>query len=285
MKLEEDQDNYHENDKNESPTIKDDHQINNLLGVQVYVDDIIFGSTNMQLVKKFSKLMKGDFEISLLGELNYLTGLQIKQLNKGTFMCQTKYCNELLKRFGMEDAKSIDTLISTNGNLKKDENGKDVDVNKYRGMISSRLYLTVSRSDIIFSVHMCSRYQSASKESHLKSVKCILRYLHGTSKYGLWYSKGSDCNLVCYIDSDFSGCKSNMKKANSYCAQILWLKQQLIDFDIKLQCIPTMCDNTSAINLTKNTVLHSLTKHIEIRHHFLHDHVEKGDVVFEHVDS
>jgi hypothetical protein len=73
--------------------------------------------------------------------------------------------------------------------------------------------------------------------------------------------------------------------AGSCCAQILWLKQQLLDYDIKLQHIPIKCDNTSAINLTKNLVLHSRTKHIEIRHHFLRDHVEKGDVVFEHVDT
>ena len=73
--------------------------------------------------------------------------------------------------------------------------------------------------------------------------------------------------------------------AGSCCSQILWLKQQLLDYDLKLQRVPILCDNTSAINLTKNPVLHSRTKHIEIRHHFLRDHVEKGDVVFEHVDS
>ncbi|XP_050890207.1 secreted RxLR effector protein 161-like [Lathyrus oleraceus] len=209
----------------------------------------------------------------------------------------------------MEDAKSIDTPMPTNGKLERNENGKDVDMKKYRGMISSLLYLTTSRPNIIFSVCMCARYQSASKESHLKAVKHILRYIHDTSKYELWYSKGSDCNLVGYTDSDFAGCKSDRKSttrtfhmfsnslvswhskkkvfvalsaseaeyvaSDSYYTQILWLKQQLLDFDIKLQCIPIMCDNTSTINLTKKLVLHSLIKNIEIRHPFLHDHVEK----------
>ncbi|XP_050915296.1 uncharacterized mitochondrial protein AtMg00810-like [Lathyrus oleraceus] len=241
----------------------------------------------MQLVKEFSKLMQGEFEMSLIGELNYFLGLQIKQLNEGMFMCQTKYCNELLEKFGMKDAKSIDTQMPTNGNLEKDENGKDVDVKKYRDVIGSLIYLTASRPDIMFSVCMCARYQSTSKESHLKVVKCIVRYLHGISKYGLWYSKGSDCNLVGYIDSDFIGCKSDRKsssgtchvfsnslvswyskkhvfvslsaieaeyvEADSCCAKILWLKQKLLDFDIKLQCIPIMCDNANAIDLTKNT--------------------------------
>ena len=161
--------------------------------------------------------MQGEFELSLMGELNYFLGIQIKQLKEGTLVCQTKYFKELLKRFGMEDAKSIDTPMATNGNLEKDTNGKDVDVKKYRGMIGSLLYLTASRPDIMFSVCMCARYQSAPKESHLKVVKRILRYLHGTSQYGLWYSKGSDCNLVGYTDSDFSGCKSDRKSTSGTC--------------------------------------------------------------------
>jgi hypothetical protein len=219
----------------------------------------------------------------------------------------------------MEDAKSIDTPMPTNGNLERDENGKDVDVKRYIGMIGSLLYLTASRPDIMFSMCMCARYQSCPKESHLKAVKRILRYLSGTPKYGLWYSKGNDCSLVGFSDSDFAGCKSDRKStsgtchlfsnslvswhskkqvsvalstaeaeyvaAGSCCAQILWIKQQLLDFNLKLERIPIFCDNTSAINLTKNPVLHSRTKHIEIRHHFLRDHVEKGDVVFEHVNT
>ena len=185
--------------------------------VQVYVDDIIFGSTNMQLVEEFSELIQGEFEMSLMGELNYFLGLQIKQLKEGTLVCQTKFCKELLKRFGMEDAKSIDTPMATNGNLEKDPNGNDVDVKKYRGMIGPLLYLTASRPDTMFSVCMCARYQSAPKESHLKVVKHILRYLHGTSQYGLWYSKGSDCNLVGYTDSNFASCKSDRKSTSGTC--------------------------------------------------------------------
>ncbi|XP_050893387.1 uncharacterized mitochondrial protein AtMg00810-like [Lathyrus oleraceus] len=168
----------------------------------------------MQLVKEFSNLMQSEFDMSIMGDLNYFLGLQINQLNERTFVCQMKYCNELLKRFGMEDAKSIDTLMPINGNLERNENGKDVDVNKYRGMITSLLYLTASRPDIMFNVCMWARYQSAPKESHLKVVKRILRYLIDTSKYELWYSDGNDCNLVGYTDSNFSGFKSDRKSTS-----------------------------------------------------------------------
>ena len=96
----------------------------------------------------------------------------------------------------MEKAKAIDTPMPTCTKLNKDEDGKEVDVKRYRGMIGSLLYLTASRPDIMFSVCMCARYQSCPKESHLKAVKRILRYLSGTPKYGLWYFKGNDCSLV-----------------------------------------------------------------------------------------
>lgn len=107
--------------------------------------------------------------------------------------------------------------MPTNGNLDKDENGKYVDVKRYRCMIGLLLYLTTYRSDIMFSVCMCARYQSALKESHLKVVKCILRYLHGTFKYGIWFFKSSDCSFVGYSDSGFAGCKSDRKSTSRIC--------------------------------------------------------------------
>ncbi|XP_050895911.1 uncharacterized mitochondrial protein AtMg00810-like [Lathyrus oleraceus] len=170
----------------------------------------------MQSVKDFSKLIWVKFEMNLMRELNYFLGLQIKQLKERAFVCQTNY-QELFKRFKMVYAKSIDTPMPTNENLVKDENGKDVDVKRYRAMIGSLLYLTASRPDIMFSVCMCARYQSAPKESYLKVVKRILRYLHGTSKDELWFSKGIDCNLVGYSDSDFFGCESNSKSTSETC--------------------------------------------------------------------
>lgn len=138
----------------------------------------------MQLVKEFSKHMHGEFEMILMRELNYFLGLQIKQLEEGTYACQAKYCHEFLKRFRMVYSKYIDTPMS------KMETGTGMNIVrilmlKCRGMIKSLLYLTASRPDIMFSVCMYAWYQSTPKELHLKSVKRILRYLHGTSKYGI----------------------------------------------------------------------------------------------------
>lgn len=164
------------------------------------MDDIIFGAANESLCKDFSNIMQSEFEMSMMGELRYFLGLQIHQTKEGIFINQSKYCKELLKKFGMHNAKEISTPMSTSCHLDKDKEGKSVEESKYRGMIGSLLYLTASRPDIMFSVFMCARFQANPKESHLSAVKRIMRYLIGTQNMGLWYPKGTDCTLVGYSD-------------------------------------------------------------------------------------
>jgi len=182
-----------------------------LLLVQVYVDDIIFGSTNPELCEKFSKLMQSKYQMSMMGELNYFLGLQIKQTTNGILIHQAKYTKELLKKFNMQDCKIAKTPVSTATKLDKDEKGKSVDNSSYRGMIGSLLYLTASRPDIMFATCLCARFQSDPKESHLAAVKRILRYLKGTPYLGLWYPKESGFDLVGYSDSDYAGCRIDRK--------------------------------------------------------------------------
>jgi hypothetical protein len=162
---------------------------NDIFICQIYVDDIIFGSTNEDFCKKFGEMMSREFEMSMIGELSFLLGLQIKQLKEGTFVCQSKYVKDILKKFGMEDAKPIKTPMATNGHLDLDEGGKSVDLKLYRSMIGSLLYLTASRPDIMFSVCMCARFQAAPKECHLTAVKRIMRYLKYSPNLSL-VSKG-----------------------------------------------------------------------------------------------
>jgi hypothetical protein len=137
----------------------------------VVVDDIIFGSTNENLCKEFSKTMQDEFKISIMGELKFSLGFQIKQTEGGIFLNQSKYVIDLLKRFGLENAKAYGSPIGPSTKLDKDEKGKTVDVKLYRGMISNLLYLTASRPEIMFSLCLCARFQSCLKESHLITVK------------------------------------------------------------------------------------------------------------------
>jgi hypothetical protein len=263
--------------------------------------------------------MQQEFEMSLMGELSYFLGLQIKQMDHGIFINQGKYTKELLKRFGMDSSKPKRTPMSTTISLSKDEHGKSVDTKLYRGMIGSLLYLTASRPDIMFSVCMCARFQANPKESHLFAVKQILRYLKDTWDFGLFYPRSTSFELISYSDADFAGNKSDRKstsgtchllghslvswfskKQNSVslstteaeyiaaslaCTQVLWMKQTLKDFGLSYSTTTIYCDNTSAINLSKNPIQHSRTKHIEIRHHFLRDHVLKGNIALNFIPT
>ncbi|XP_073223564.1 secreted RxLR effector protein 161-like [Cicer arietinum] len=218
----------------------------------------------------------------------------------------------------MENNKESATPMDSRTYIDKDEYDISIDLSKYRGMIESLLYLTASRPDIMFSVCLSARFQANPKESHLVVVKRIMKYLKRTTNVGLWYPKGSICSLVGYSDSDYAGCKTDRKSTSGTChilgnalvswscikqtcmalstveaeyiatrscyAQVLWLKQQLYDYGLDLGCIPLRCDNTSAINISKNPIMHSRTKYIDIRHHFLRDHVLKDSVEVTFVD-
>ncbi|GKF87594.1 uncharacterized mitochondrial protein-like protein [Tanacetum coccineum] len=123
-----------------------------ILLVQVYVDDIIFGSTNKKLCNAFEKLMHEKFQMSSMGELTFFLGLQVKQKKDGIFISQDKYVAEILKKFRFTEVKTASTPKETQKPLLKDEDGEKVDVQMYRSMIGSLMYLTSSRPEIMFVV-------------------------------------------------------------------------------------------------------------------------------------
>jgi hypothetical protein len=133
---------------------------------QIYVDDIIFGSTNKSFCDKFSKIMTDRIEMSMMDELTFFLGFQIKQAKDETFISQTKYTHDILKKFGMDNAKPITTPMGTNHHFDLDMGGTSVNQKVYRSMIGSLLYLCTSRPDIIFSVCMCARFQATPKDCH-----------------------------------------------------------------------------------------------------------------------
>ena len=141
-----------------------------ILVVQIYDDDIVFGSTSDH-VQEFMNQMKRVFEMSMVGELTYFLGLQVKQMENEIFVNQSKYAKSLVKRFGLDSAKHVRTPMNTNAKLTIDDSGSSVDLSLYRSMISGLLYLTVSRPDICFNIGVCAKYQANPNESHLAAVK------------------------------------------------------------------------------------------------------------------
>ncbi|GJU82427.1 retrovirus-related pol polyprotein from transposon TNT 1-94 [Tanacetum coccineum] len=230
---------------------------NDLLLVQIYVDDIIFASTNTTIPR-------------------------------GIFINQSKFSSEIVKKYGLLTTNSVDTPLVEKSKLDKDLQGKQVDAILYRGMIRSLMYLTSYRPDLIHVVCLCARYQAKPTKKHLQAVKRIFRYLKGTINMGLWYSKDTGMSLTAYADADHAGCQDTRRSTSGStqflgdklvswlskkqkctaissteakyislsgcCAQILWMRSQLIDYTLSglntnwLTSSPNLCqekDSTS----------------------------------------
>ncbi|GKB00729.1 retrovirus-related pol polyprotein from transposon TNT 1-94 [Tanacetum coccineum] len=180
---------------------------NDLLLVQIYVDDIIFESTNTALCNKFANQMTTKFKMSIMGLMSFFLGLQISQSHRGIFLNQSKYASEIIKKYGLLTSDSVDTLVVEKNKLDEYLQGTPVDATLYRGMIGSLMYLTSSRPDLIYAVCLCAWYQAKPTEKYLNAVKQIFQYLKGTINMGLWYSKDTDMSLTTYSDADHAGCQ------------------------------------------------------------------------------
>ncbi|KAL4590865.1 hypothetical protein LXL04_003810 [Taraxacum kok-saghyz] len=247
-----------------------------LMMVQIYVDDIIFGSTDPKLTVEFKTLMETKFEMSSMGGSK----------------------EKVPMAFGTKLKPSLDEPAA--------------DQTLYRGMIGSLLYLTSSRPDIMFAVCYCARYQSNPRMSHMTAVKNIFRYLQNTTSLGIWYPSNTGFFVQAFTDSDLGGCNLDLKSTSGGCqfldrkrvswqsrkqtcvslstaeaeyiaaatctSQVLWIQSQLRDYGVNMKKIPIYCDSESAIRICHNPVQHSKTKHIALRYHFIKDHIEEGNI-------
>jgi hypothetical protein len=220
----------------------------------------------------------------------------------------------------MEDWKPIITPMQTSCKLKKDDDSKSTDQRKYRSMIGSLLYVTASRPDVMQAVGQVAQFQATPKESHVLSVKSIFRYLKEIEDFGLWYPKGKDISLIAYTDAYWAGCIDDQRSTSgavfylgeclvswiskkqssvslstaeaefiavaSCCTHVIWMKQTLTYIQVEYdEPIPIYCDNTSAISISKNPVMHSKMKHIPIKYHFLQEQVAEKNIRVEYVGT
>nr|GEZ78894.1 hypothetical protein [Tanacetum cinerariifolium] len=187
-------------------------------------------------------LVKG-FEMSMMGEMKFFLGLQVKQFSNEIFINQSKYILDILKRFEIENCDTVPTPMAEQAKLKLDLVGKSLDHTVYRSTIGSLMYLTSSRPNIMFATCMCARYQASPNEHHVSAVKRIFCYLKGTINLGLWYPKDSGFDLIAYSDADHAGCHLDRKKSeyvdvSSCCAQLLWMRTQLTDYGFFFDKVP-----------------------------------------------
>nr|GEU62641.1 hypothetical protein [Tanacetum cinerariifolium] len=238
------------------PTLFTQNAGKDLLLVQIYVDDIIFASSNTAMCDEFANQMTNKFKMSMMGKMSFFLRLQISQSPRGIFINQSKYASEMVKKYGLTSTDYVNIPVIENKKLDEDLQEKPVDATSYRSMIGSLMYLIANRPDLIYAVCLCARYQAKPTEKHLQAVKRIFRYLKGTINMGLWYSKDTDMSLTAYADADHVGCQDTR---HSTSGSALFLGDKL-----------------SAIALCYNNVQHSRAKHIDVRYHFIKEQVENG---------
>ncbi|KAK9724743.1 hypothetical protein RND81_05G095800 [Saponaria officinalis] len=214
----------------------------------------------------------------------------------------------------MANCNSISTPTERGTKLVKDPPGNRVNRTFYKQIVGSLMNLTATRPDIIYAVSLVSRYTESPKDTHLLAAKRILRYLHGTSDFGLFYSKGEKSELFGFCDSDYAGDLDDRRSTSGYafmlgsatiswcskkqsivtlsttevefvaaatCAsQALWLRNILEELQFKHRYSTQLfCDNSSAIKLSRNPLFHGKSKHIDVRYHFLHDLSKDGVII------
>ncbi|KAI3503551.1 hypothetical protein L1887_31995 [Cichorium endivia] len=231
--------------------------------------------------------MKSKFQMSMMGNINFFLGLQIKQSKEGIFINQQKYTKSLIECFGMTNCSNVKVSLPVGTRLNPSLDKPKADLQTYQSMIGSLLYLTASRLDIMFAVFNCAQYQADPCQPHLAAVKTIFHSeLGGCSidrkstsggcqfpdgKLTSWQSKKQTRVSISTAEAEYVA-------AAACTSQIIWIQSQLRDYAINMRKIPLFCDSQSAILICHNPVQHSKTKHIALRYHFIKSHVEEGNI-------
>ncbi|KAM1496365.1 hypothetical protein ACFXTO_030979 [Malus domestica] len=282
-----------------------------LIIVSIYVDDIIYTGNCQELMDVFKAEMMSKYEMTDLGLLHHFLGMGVIQTKECIFIHQRNYALSFLKKFGLQNCKSVSTPLVPSDKLRREDGSGNADEAQYRQIVGSLLYLTATRPDIMYAACLLARFMHCPTNKHYGTAKRVLRYVQGTLDFGLEYKKGEGTLLMGYCDSDWSGSEDDMKSTSGYAftfgngifswssvkqqcvalstaeaeyisaseaiAQATWLRFVLEDFgEMQTVATPMNCDNTSAIAITKNPIFHQKTKHINRRYHFIKEALQQG---------
>ncbi|WZZ37877.1 hypothetical protein YC2023_034136 [Brassica napus] len=287
-----------------------------ILIVSLYVDDLIYTGNSYELLNEFRESMKKEFAMTDLGKMKFFLGVEVVQDEQGIFITQKKYAEDVLMKFEMSECNSVKNPMIPGQKLTKKGAGSAIDPTRFKQLVGSLRYLTATRPDLMFSVNLVSRYMEEPNEEHLLAAKRILRYVQGTSSFGIRYKRGEEQELVGYVDSDYAGDLDDRKSTSGYvfmlgggavswaskkqpivtlstteaefvaasygACQAMWQRNILEEIGLaQREGTMVYCDNSSTIKLSKNPVLHGRSKHIHVRFHFLRDLVNEGVINLE----
>ncbi|GLU08142.1 hypothetical protein SLE2022_250670 [Rubroshorea leprosula] len=279
----------------------------------LYVDDMISTGDDVAGVEELKQSLSQKFEMKDLGVLSYFLGLEVTSSDDGYLLSQVKYASDLVSKAELNDGKSVSTPLEPNVKLTPMDGSPLSDPTRYRQLVGSLVYLTTTRPDIAYVVHIVSQFMAAPRSTHYAAVLRIIRYVKGTLFHGLHFSANSSPVLRAYSDADWAGDPSDRRYTTGYC---LFLGNSLISWRSKKQAIPShssteaeyralgdttskllslrwlledmgipqpsstdlYCDNQSAMQIAHNDVFHERTKYIEVDCHFIRHHVAQGTV-------
>ncbi|KAL4010710.1 hypothetical protein IC575_027725 [Cucumis melo] len=284
---------------------------NGIVLLLLYVDDMIITGDDPQAISDLQCYLGKHFEMKDLGNLNYFLGLEISSSSSGYYLSQAKYASDLLNRSGITDSATFSTPLDPNVRLTPFDGVPLEDPTLYRQLVGSLIYLTVTRPDIAYAVHIVSQFMAAPRTIHFTAVLRILRYIKGTLGHGLQFSSQSSLVLSGFSDADWAGDPTDRRSTTGYCfylgdaliswrskkqsvvsrssteseyraladatSELIWLRWLLTDMGAP-QTSPTIlhCDNHSAIQIAHNDVFHERTKHIENDCHFVRHHLQSN---------
>ncbi|CAI7870400.1 unnamed protein product [Closterium sp. NIES-54] len=291
----------------------------------LYVDDLLLFSDSKDLIREVKQRLEAEFAMRDLGPVTYYLGMHVDRdrANGTIHLHQEKYVKGLVESFGMGDSKPVGTPLATGFSCLTGEEDSTIDeaeVKRFHSLVGSLMYAAVStRPDLAYAAGVLGRVVSNPHTEHMRAGGRVLRYLQGTPNLGLVYEAGP-IELKGYADSDYAGDPSTRKSTSGYVFTLLgaavswqskkqptvalssteaeymaltqgameaiWLRRLLAELGHpQPNPTPLFCDNQVAISLSHNAVLHGRTKHIEVKHHFIHEAAEKGEVKLTYVST
>jgi len=290
------------------------------MALLVYVDDLVLMGNNDEACGTFKRYLDACFRIKDLGPLKYFLGIEVARNAQGVFLNQRKYALELIDECGLLGSKPTDFPMETNHKLALSTSKPLYNAEQYRRLVGKLIYLTITRPDIAYAVHILSQFMQAPKAAHLEAATRVLRYLKGSAGRGLLLSSHCDFQLYAYCDSDWGACPITRRSLTGYfvtigsspiswktkkqttvsrssaeaeyramatvTSELIWLKSLLGSLGVFLKDpIPLYCDNQAALHIARNPVFHERTKHIEIDCHFVRDRILSGELLPRYLPS
>ncbi|CAM8914183.1 unnamed protein product [Rhodiola kirilowii] len=281
------------------------------LALLVYVDDVILTGTSSDLIQKVKAFIHDLFKIKDLGQLRYFLGFEVSRSDEGLFLNQRKYALELISEAGLLACKSSIIPMDTNHKLGLSTASVLADPMPYRRLVGQFIYLTNTRPDLAYPIHILSQFMNKPTDDHLKAAHKVLRYLKSALAQGLFYPSGKDLKLSAFCDADWGACPITRRSITGYaitlgdaliswktkkqatvsrssaeaeymamahaCCEVAWLVRVLADLQVFIQSpVPLHCDNHSAMHIAKNPVFHERTKHVELDCHVVRQHFTSG---------